>query len=91
MVVYLAGPIRSVKNYKKVFSAWESKLTGAGYKVLNPATLPLGMSDRAYMPICLQMIEQADIVAFMPGWENSSGCQLERAYAEYQGKELRCL
>ena len=91
MVVYLAGPIKGVKDYKKKFAAQEEKLSASGYKVLNPARLPLGMNNRAYMPICLQMIEQADIVAFMPGWEESEGCRLERDYAAYQGKELRCI
>ena len=91
MVVYLVGPIKGVKDYKQIFNSWEEKLSTTGYKVLNPARLPFGMPDRAYMPICLSMIEQADIVAFMPGWEESDGCRLERDYAEYQGKELRCL
>lgn len=91
MVVYLAGPITGNKDYKKVFAAWEETLTLCGYTVLNPAHLPLGMKRESYMPICMAMIDQADTIAVIPGWESSKGVAVELKYAEYQGKGIRCL
>lgn len=42
-----------------------------GHIVLNPAHLPEGMKSADYMRICLAMIDSADLVAFLPGWESS--------------------
>ena len=34
------------------------------------------------MPICLAMLREADIIAILPGWENSAGAQIEAAFAK---------
>lgn len=89
MVVYLAGPITGVDGYKEIFRNWEKKLVACEYTVLNPAVLPLGLKE--YMPICMAMIDQADVVALLPGWERSAGAKLEHDYAVYKGIPVRCL
>jgi len=38
------------------------------------------------MRICLSMIDSADGIYLLPGWEDSPGAQIEKAYAEYTGK-----
>lgn len=88
MNVYIAGPIKGNKNYKTDFVIAEGKLWGDGHQVLNPTKLPEGMNDKLYMPICISMVEQADWVYLLPGWEESLGCIAEATYAARQGKAL---
>lgn len=86
-VVYIAGPITGVPDYKEKFAAAEKRWSETGlFAVLNPATLPAGMKPAQYMSICLPMLLSADLVLFLSGWENSGGAKIERALAEYTGK-----
>lgn len=87
-VVYLSGPITGVPNYWKAFEKAEENLRNLGYIVLSPAKLPQGMVNSQYMQINMAMIHAADAVYFLPGWENSRGATLERAYCEYIGKAV---
>ena len=90
--VYIAGPIASRQDtYKEDFAKAEKAGSALGYIVLNPATLPAGMVGEKYMPICLAMVEQVDIVCLLPGWEESPGANLERQFAHYQGKTVTTL
>ena len=86
MIVYLAGPITGVKHYKDTFNRAAAALEDLGDIVINPATLPQGMPNNLYMPICLEMIKAADMVILLPGWDNSEGARLEKQFADYQGK-----
>lgn len=86
--VYLSGPITGVEKYWEPFENTDDALTALGYVVLNPARLPQGMTDEQYMRICMAMIDSADVVLFLPGWENSKGAKLERAYCEYTDKHI---
>ena len=78
----------SCQNYKEIFDVMQKKLEAGGMTVINPAVLPDGLEHDKYMPICLQMIESADAILMFNDWENSKGAMLEKAYAEYQGKEV---
>lgn len=91
MIVYLDGPITGVADYRQRFDMAERKLTDLGYTVLNPAILPEGMSKAAYMRICMAMIESADAVAFIPGWQNSEGARIEAEYCFYTGRKTYAL
>lgn len=88
IVVYIAGPITGVANYREAFDQAQADLEAEGHIVLNPATLPEGMTPAQYMRICMAMIDDANVVFFLPGWENSRGAKLEKAYAEYTGKDI---
>ena len=57
--------------------------------MLNPSWMPQGMRPADYMRICFAMIDTADVVAFMPGYETSPGAQLELQYCLYTDKSVR--
>lgn len=57
-------------------------LMDMGYTVLNPATLPEGLTQGEYMDICFAMLRAADAIYLLEGYENSKGALAELAYAE---------
>lgn len=85
-VVYIAGPIRGVPNYREVFKAAEEELRAHGCDVLNPSMLPQGLTAEQYMRIDFAMIDSADAVLFLPGSHQSEGAMLELNYCLYTGK-----
>ena len=85
-VVYIAGPITGVTDYWKPFEAAEDELTARGFVVLTPTRLPWNLDNDKAMKICLAMMEQADMVYFLPGWHMSIGANLEMYYCKYVGK-----
>ena len=88
MRIYLSGAMAScMDSYKGIFAEEQKKLEADGHIVINPASLPVGLNDDRYMPICLSMLDGADAIYLFNDWENSRGALLEKAYAEYQGKE----
>lgn len=85
-VVYIAGRISGVPEYWKPFEQAEDEITAQGCIVLTPTRLPWNLSNDKAMKICLAMIEQADVVYFLPGWNLSVGANVEMAYCKYTGK-----
>ena len=91
-IIYIAGPITGLKNGNKTtFAVAADALRKIGYAVLNPATLPDDMPADRYMPICLAMVQAADIICMLPGWSQSRGANIELDFAKYQGKDARIL
>ena len=89
-VLYLCGPMTGIPDMNRpAFLKAEEELTAAGFIVLNPARLPVGMNPDQYMPICLAMLQQADGMAVLPGSHRSRGAYVEAAYADYQKKRCR--
>ena len=89
MIAYIAGPMSGIEDYNKpAFDKAEEELKAVGIIVLNPAIMPVGMKQHQYMPICLAMLEQADAIYVLKGFQNSRGAMLELAYAEKQGKAI---
>lgn len=85
-VVYIAGPISGVENYWEPFEAVEAELTALGFVVLTPTKLPPEIDNGRAMKICLSMIDQADAVYFLQGWNLSIGANLELYYCKYTYK-----
>lgn len=85
-VIYIAGRITGVPNYWEDFEKAEEELTAMGFTVLTPTRLPHDLDNEKAMKICLTMIDQADAVYFLPGWNLSVGANLEMNYCKYTGK-----
>lgn len=88
--IYISGAMASrMETYKEEFQKAQEKIESEYHAVvINPAALPTGLDEKAYMPICLKMIDAADTIYMMNGWEQSKGAVLEKMYAEYQGKAV---
>ena len=86
-IIYIAGPITGVPNYKETFKQYEDYLKAKGYTVLNPtAVLPEGLTNQQYMHACLNLIDCADAVLFLPGSDESKGALCEFNYCRYIDK-----
>jgi hypothetical protein len=80
-VFYIAGPITGVADYKQKFAQAERLLKDLGAEVFNPATLPAGLPEFAYMDICLAALRHCDAVLMLEGWESSKGARAEKELA----------
>ena len=87
MKIYLAGKITGDKRYKAKFREAAKNLEAQGHVVLNPATLPPGLTDGDYMRIGMAMLEAADLAVFLPDYQESKGALVEWAWCQRTGKE----
>ncbi len=87
--LFISGPITDTPFYWRDFEEARDFYEAEGYAVMNPAELPVGMSNADYARICLSMIDSADEVAFLPGWHESVGAKLEHDYCYYIRKPVR--
>jgi hypothetical protein len=79
---YIAGPITGHgSTYRDVFNAVSDTLSAQGHVVLNPATLPAGLTQGQYMDICTAMLRCVTHVKMLKGWERSEGARIEHALA----------
>ena len=87
MKLYLSGPITGVNNYRKNFEEAAQELRWRGYTdLINPAelcrVLPVEHTTyEQYMTMCMDLLEMADAVVLLPGWEKSTGANREVGYA----------
>jgi len=80
-VYYIAGPMTGYEDFNRIiFYSAQSKLSMSGH-VLNPATLPDGLTQQQYMSICLPMVQCATHIHMLKGWEKSPGASTEYSLA----------
>lgn len=90
-IVYLSGQISGKENYKQDFEKAENFLRDHGYIVINPAQLDEvseGLSYEQYLRVCYQLIDIADIIFMVSGWQKSKGANAELSYAKSLGKKV---
>lgn len=86
MNVYIAGPMSGLTDCNRpAFHAAAQFLIRSGHTVLNPATLPDGLTQPQYMDICLAMLRCASTIYMLDMWETSAGARAEHALAEKLG------
>jgi hypothetical protein len=82
VILYLIGPMTGVKNFNRPsFNYWARRLRKAGYCVINPAELPAGWTWKKYMARAKRDLSKADGIAFLDGWMDSAGAQMEAKWA----------
>ena len=94
-VIYLAGPISGplmIENRQRFYDV-EAKVLAKWFGnaekvILNPATLPLGLTEQDYMSISMQMLFAADTLVMLDGWEQSAGATIEFNTAKKCGKRI---
>ncbi len=89
--IYLSGPMTGIDNYNfPAFNRAAEKLRSCGYDVINPAELcPNQTATWAEcMRLDIKALCDCDTIALMPGWEKSSGAQLELHIAHRIGLDV---
>ena len=89
--VYLSGKITANDNYKEEFATAEAFLRQHNYITLNPTRLDEisdELSYEEYLEICYKLIDIADIIFMVSGWQSSKGANAELTYAKSLGKKV---
>lgn len=86
MTIYIAGPMTGIENYNfDRFNAKEAELIEKGHRILNPAKIGILPEYKMYWPINCAMLDGADAIYMLDGWENSPGARKELLYAVENG------
>lgn len=90
MKIYIAGAMTGYDDFNKpAFNIAAQEMSSLGHVALNPAILPLGLSQPEYMDICMAMIRCADGLFMLSGWESSKGAVAEHALAVKLGLAIQ--
>lgn len=91
--IYLAGPMTGLSEYNyPAFTAEAQRLRDAGYTVLSPHEIddhePGSKPYEWYIEQGLAKLGQCDVVALLPGWEDSRGVAIELEWARKHGLSI---
>lgn len=87
-VLYIAGAITGIADYQQRFHNAERLTRELGWQPINPAALPSGMTEAAYMDICCAFVRNCDAVLMLDGWQESVGAHIEHDLAFKCGKRI---
>lgn len=89
MIIYIAGPMSGhYQNNYPAFWLAANKFRAHGFKVLNPAELPILPDWNRYMRESLRMLAKATHIHLLPGSDLSKGAQIESFIAKQLGIEI---
>lgn len=90
--IYIAGAITGTDDFKERFEKAQKELESQGYSVINPAlinsNMPKDTTYEEYMKMAFTMLDFADSVYFLVGWDNSIGTNREYGYALAKDKTI---
>src|SRR5471032_2720865 len=90
MKVYIAGPMTGLPQFNRpAFLQAALNLSFEKHVPLNPAILPDGLTEADYMAVGLAMLQRAEAIYLLPGWQNSAGARAEHALAVKLGLHIR--
>lgn len=87
MKIYISGPITDNPNYKEDFERAEDFINKyyPESEIINPALvnsyLPKSTTHREYMTMSFVMLDMAEAIFMINGWEGSRGANQEYGYA----------
>lgn len=94
-MIYLSGPMTGLPEYNyPAFRSAAETLRSFGQQVFDPSEAFEGRTDlpkEIYMRKDIEELLKADVVALLPGWQTSSGAQLEVEVAKQCGIPIRLL
>jgi hypothetical protein len=92
--VYVSGPMTGLPELNfPAFHAASAALRARGLTVVNPAEInpdPAAAWDQC-MRADIKALCDCDVIALLPGWENSKGAHLELHIAHRIGMKVRTL
>ena len=89
MKVYIAGPMTGLPHFNRpAFNQAALNLSFEKHVPLNPAILPDGLTEADYMAVGLTMLQRADAIYLLTGWQFSAGARAEHAMALKLGLEV---
>ena len=89
MKVYIAGPMTGLPHFNRpAFQQAAINLSFEKHVPLNPAILPDGLTEADYMAVGLTMLQRADAIYLLTGWQFSAGARAEHALALKLGLEV---
>ncbi|MFS7358634.1 DUF4406 domain-containing protein [Rahnella inusitata] len=89
MKVYIAGPMTGLPQFNRpAFHQAALNLSFEHHVPLNPAILPDGLTEADYMAVGITMLQRADAIFLLTGWQFSAGARAENALALKLGLEV---
>lgn len=90
-MIYISGRISENANYTDDFFEAEKWLQEQGHRTINPSNLDVIFPDltyEQYMALDYKLLEMADAIFMLHGWQKSKGACAELSYAKSLGKKV---